>query len=80
MKKACKSNLPALIFLFALLILWQLGAMKVNAAYILPTPVQILQRLWQLRAALFTVHLPAPWWSRRWDWPSRWCWAWGLPF
>ena len=59
MKKACKSNLPALIFLFALLILWQLGAMKVNAAYILPTPVQILQRLWQLRAALFTVHLPA---------------------
>ena len=45
MKKACKSNLPALIFLFALLILWQLGAMKVNAAYILPTPVQILQRL-----------------------------------
>lgn len=33
--------------------------MKVNAAYILPTPVQILQRLWQLRAALFTVHLPA---------------------
>ena len=59
MKRACKSNLPALIFLFALLILWQLGAMKVNAAYILPTPVQILQRLWQLRAALFTVHLPA---------------------
>ena len=33
--------------------------MKVNAAYILPTPVQILQRLWQLRVALFTVHLPA---------------------
>ena len=59
MKRTCKSNLPALIFLFALLILWQLGAMKVNAAYILPTPVQILQRLWQLRVALFTVHLPA---------------------
>ena len=59
MKKACKSNLPALIFLLALLILWQLGAMEVNAAHILPTPVQILQRLWQLRVALFTVHLPA---------------------
>ena len=25
MKKACKANLPALIFLFALLILWQIG-------------------------------------------------------
>ena len=59
MKKACKGNLPALIFLFALLMLWQLGAMKVNAAYILPTPIQILQKLWELRSILFTVHLPA---------------------
>ena len=59
MKKNCKNNLPALIFLFALLILWQLGAMKVDAAYILPTPVQILQKLWELREVLFTVHLPA---------------------
>ena len=59
MKKACRGNLPALIFLFALLVLWQLGAMEVNAAYILPTPIQILQKLWQLRTPLFTVHLPA---------------------
>ena len=59
MKKACRSNLPALVFLFALLMLWQLGAMKVNAAYILPTPVQILKKLWELRIVLFTVHLPA---------------------
>lgn len=48
-----------MIFLFVLLMIWQLGAMKVNAAYILPTPVQILRRLWELRVALFTVHLPA---------------------
>ena len=59
MKKTNRGNLPALIFLFALLLLWQLGAMKVNAAYILPTPIQILQRLWELRVPLFTVHLPA---------------------
>ena len=59
MRKTCKNNLPALIFMFALLMLWQLGAMKVNAAYILPTPVQILQKLWELRVVLFTVHLPA---------------------
>ena len=59
MKKVCRGNLPALIFLFALLILWQLGAMEVNAAYILPTPIQILQKLWALRAVLFAVHLPA---------------------
>lgn len=59
MKKACRGNLPALLFLFALLILWQLGAMELDAAYILPTPVQILQKLWELRVPLFTVHLPA---------------------
>ena len=59
MKQANRGNLPALIFLFGLLFLWQLGAMKVNAAYILPTPIQILQRLWELRVPLFTVHLPA---------------------
>lgn len=59
MKKSCRGNLPALIFMFALLMLWQLGAMKINAAYILPTPIQILQKLWELREILFTVHLPA---------------------
>lgn len=59
MKKACRGNLPALLFLLALLMLWQLGAMEVNAAYILPTPVQILQKLWELRKILLTVHLPA---------------------
>ena len=59
MKKVNRGNLPALIFLFVLLLLWQLGAMEVNAAYILPTPIQILQRLWELRLPLFTVHLPA---------------------
>ena len=59
MKKACRANLPALIFLFALLLLWQAGAMEMDAAYILPTPVQILQRLWELREPLFLVHLPA---------------------
>ncbi|MCI8869262.1 MAG: ABC transporter permease [Lawsonibacter sp.] len=59
MKKACKNNLPALLFLFALVMVWQLGAMGVNAAYILPSPVQILRKLWELREPLFTVHLPA---------------------
>ena len=59
MKKACKANLPALIFLFALLILWQAGAMGLDAAYILPSPTQILRKLWELRDVLFTVHLPA---------------------
>lgn len=54
-----RSSLPAMCFLGALLIVWQLGAMKVDAAYIIPSPIQILVRLWELREPLFTAHLPA---------------------
>ena len=57
MKK--NANLPALIFLFVLLIFWQAGAMGMNAAYILPSPTQILVRMWELRGPLLTAHLPA---------------------
>ncbi len=53
------ANLPAMLFLFALLILWQIGAMGMNAAYILPSPTQILVRMWELREPLLTAHLPA---------------------
>lgn len=59
MKKRVQANLPTMIVLFVLLMVWQLGAMKIDAAYILPTPMQILARLWELRGVLFTVHLPA---------------------
>ena len=54
-----KKNLPALILVFILLIAWQMGAMGLDAAYILPSPTQILVRLWELRGPLLTVHLPA---------------------
>ena len=59
MKKRVNANLPALIFLFTLLILWQLGAIGMDAAYILPSPTQILTRMWELRGPLLTAHLPA---------------------
>ena len=42
-----------------LLGLWQIIAMIINAHYILPSPTQILVKLWELREPLFTVHLPA---------------------
>ena len=54
-----KKTLPPLIFLFVLLSFWQAGAMGLDAAYILPSPIQILQKLWELRQPLLTVHLPA---------------------
>lgn len=57
--KRKNANLSAMLFLFALLILWQIGAMGMNAAYILPSPTQILVRMWELREPLLTAHLPA---------------------
>lgn len=54
-----KKNVPALLLGLFLLVLWQLIAMGIGAAYILPSPVQILCKLWELREILITVHLPA---------------------
>ena len=42
-----------------LLTLWQGIAMAIDAAYILPSPLQILNKLWELRMILITVHLTA---------------------
>ena len=59
MRNNGKANLPAAILVFALLMVWQGAAMGIGAAYILPSPVQVLRRLWELRGPLFTAHLPA---------------------
>ena len=53
------ANLPALILVAVLLFTWQAAAMGIDAAYILPSPVQVVVRLWELRGPLFTAHLPA---------------------
>ena len=54
-----KINLPSLILTFVLLIIWEAAAVGIDAQYILPTPVQVIRKLWELRVILFTVHLPA---------------------
>lgn len=54
-----KKYLPPLILFFLLLIGWQVLAMGIDAAYILPSPIQVLVRLWELRQPLLTVHLPS---------------------
>lgn len=54
-----RKNLPALGLALGILLLWQGIAMGIGAAYILPSPSQILVRLWELREPLFLVHLPA---------------------
>ena len=52
-------TLPAAILVFCFLMIWQGSAMRMNKAYILPSPMQILRRLWELREPLFKAHLPA---------------------
>ncbi len=54
-----RKHLPAVVVTMVLLLLWQGIAMVVDAAYILPSPIQIMQKLWELREPLFLVHLPA---------------------
>lgn len=52
-------KLTPVILTIVLLALWQGIAMVIDAAYILPSPLQILYKLWELRVVLFTVHLSA---------------------
>lgn len=54
-----KKNMPSIILIIVLLCIWQAMAMVINAHYILPSPIQIIVKLWELRVPLFTVHLPA---------------------
>ena len=54
-----KKNLSSGILMLVLLMIWQGVAMGIDAAYILPSPIQVIQRLWELREPLVMVHLPA---------------------
>lgn len=57
MRKYNRGNLPTTAL--ALLMLWQAVAMGIDAAYILPSPLQVILRLWELRQPLLSAHLPA---------------------
>lgn len=54
-----KKSIPSIILTFILFVIWQVIAMKMNASYILPSPIEIVKKIWELRDVLFTVHLPA---------------------
>lgn len=50
---------PAIIVTTILLIAWEVGARILDEMYILPSPSAIVQKIWDLRDILLTVHLPA---------------------
>lgn len=50
---------PAFIVAAIFLIGWEVGARILDEMYILPSPSAIVQKIWDLRDILLTVHLPA---------------------
>ncbi|MEC2075245.1 ABC transporter permease [Metabacillus fastidiosus] len=49
---------PSLLVLI-LLVIWQITASMMNMAFILPSPLQVVEKLWEIGDILLTVHLPA---------------------
>ena len=57
------------MLVFALLMFWQIAAMGMNAAYIMPSPAQVVQRLWICADRFLRRICPpqCPWWYRAHD-------------
>ena len=51
-------NVSSLLIGMGVLSLWEIGARLLDKAFILPSPLQILVRLWELKDVLFLQHLP----------------------
>ncbi|MDO4475497.1 MAG: ABC transporter permease [Lachnospiraceae bacterium] len=49
---------PSILLALALLMLWQLAAWRADMPHILPGPLQILKRTWELKESLLLHHLP----------------------
>lgn len=49
---------PAIISIFISFVFWELLGRYINKAYILPTPINILKKIWLLKKSIFMIHLP----------------------
>lgn len=47
------------ILLVILLVIWEAIARKVDMQFILPTPIDVVRKIWTLKEVLFLEHLPA---------------------
>lgn len=54
-----KKIMPPLTLMLLLLGIWEGLARMIASPYILPSPLQIVQKMWELREPLLTIHLPA---------------------
>ena len=54
-----KKYIPSIVIFTLFLLIWEGIARYINAMYILPTPIKIIEKTWKLREVLITVHLKA---------------------
>lgn len=53
-----RDSIYSLIFILILLTIWEVSARIVDKSFILPTPIDIVWTLWDLKDTLFLHHLP----------------------
>lgn len=58
-KEKLYNKLPAIIVFILILVIWQIAAMIINMQHILPSPVAVIIKIWDLRESLFLIHLPS---------------------
>lgn len=58
LSKETKDRIPSLMIVVILIFIWQIAAMAVNIPHILPSPTDIILKIWDLRASLFLHHFP----------------------
>ena len=51
-------NASSLLIVLVFLSFWELGARHVDKSFILPSPIQITIKLWELKEVLLFKHLP----------------------
>ena len=56
--KYIKDYTAPLLLVFFLLIVWEVVARIIGMAYILPSPIQVVIKLWEIKELLFFAHLP----------------------
>lgn len=52
-------RIPSIIVAAVIFAVWQMAAMIINMQHILPSPVDIVLKIWELRESLFLHHLPS---------------------
>lgn len=51
-------NKASIVIMLFFLAIWEIGARLIDKSFILPSPIQITIRLWELKKVLFLIHLP----------------------